>query len=68
MATTPEEVRQQPKFAQRVIDKITAPVSDQAGKQRIVLAVAAAAASTAPQPFAAVLGVLLVGLAYDRKR
>jgi hypothetical protein len=68
MATTPEEVQQQPKFAQRVMERITAPVSDQAGKQRIVLAVAAAASSTAPQPFAAVLGVLLVALAYDRKR
>lgn len=68
MATTPEEVQQQPKFAQRVMDKITATVSDQVGKQRIVLAVAAAASSTAPQPFAAVLGVLIVALAYDRKR
>ena len=68
MATTPEEIQQQPKLAQRVIEKITSPVSDQAGKQRIVFVVAAAAASTAPQPFAAVLGALLLALAYDRKR
>jgi len=68
MATTPEEIQQQPRLAQRVIDKITAPVGDQAGRHRILFIVAAAAASTAPQPFAAALSALLLALAYDRKR
>lgn len=68
MATTPEEIQQQPKLAQRVIEKITAPVSDQAGKHRVLFAVAAAASTTAPQPFSAVLATLLLVLAYDRKR
>lgn len=68
MATTPEEIQQQPKLAQRVIEKITSPVSDQAGKQRIAFTVAAAAATTAPQPFAGLLTALLLVLAYDRKR
>jgi hypothetical protein len=68
MATTPEEVQQQPKIAQRVINTIVAPVSDHAGKQRVAFAVAAAAATTAPQPFAAVMSVAILALAYDRKR
>lgn len=68
MATTPEEIQQQPKLAQRVIEKITSPVSDQSGKQRIGFMVAAAAATTAPQPFAGLLAALLLVLAYDRKR
>ena len=68
MATTPEEVQQQPKLAQRVISTITSPVSDQAGKQRIALVVAAAASTTAPQPFAAVLSAILLAVAFDPKR
>jgi hypothetical protein len=68
MATTPEEVQQQPKGVQRVIERITAPVSDQNGKQRVAFAVAAAAATTAPQPFAGVLAAILLALAFDRKR
>jgi hypothetical protein len=68
MATTPEEVQQQPKFAQRVMDKITAPVGDHAGKQRVVFVAIAAAATTAPQPFAGLMAALILALAYDRKR
>lgn len=68
MATTPEEVQQQPKIVQRVARAIAAPVSDQAGRQRIVYGVAAAAATAAPQPFAAILAVSILVLAYDRKR
>lgn len=68
MATTPEDIQQQPKIAQRVIEKLSAPVSDSSSRQRLVLVVAGAAATQAPQPFAALLGALLIVLAYDRKR
>jgi hypothetical protein len=68
MATTPEEVQQQPKFAQRVMDKITSPVGDHAGKPSGVFLAIAAAATTAPQPFAGLMAALILALAYDRKR
>jgi len=68
MATTPEEVQQQPKMAQRVIEKVTAPVSDHNSRQRTAFAAAAALVTTAPQPFAAAAAVLILVLAYDRKR
>ncbi len=68
MATTPEEIQQQPKLAQRVIEKIKSPVSDQAGRHRIAFLIAAFAATTAPQPFAGLLSALLLALSYDRKR
>jgi hypothetical protein len=68
MATTPNDIQQEPTMRAKVIEKISAPVADYTSRQRLAFIAAAAAATQAQQPFAAILVAILVGLAYDRKR
>lgn len=68
MATTPEEIQQQPKLSERVINRIAAPVSDYTNRQRVAFVLAAAISTTAPLPLGGILAAVITWLAYDRKR
>ena len=68
MATTPEDAEVQTTQFERVVSRISAPVSSDTGRHRILFVVVAAIAVTAPGPLNAILAGIVVLLAYDRKR
>jgi hypothetical protein len=68
MATTPEDAEVQTTVFERVVNKISVPVSSDTGRHRILFVVVAALGVTAPAPLNAILAGVVVLLAYDRKR
>jgi hypothetical protein len=68
MATTPEDAEVQTTVFERVVTKISAPVSSDTGRHRILFVIVGALAVTAPTPLNAILAGVVVLLAYDRKR
>lgn len=68
MATTPEDAEVQTTAFERVVTRISAPVSSDTGRHRILFVVVGALAVTAPTPINALIVGVVVLLAYDRKR
>jgi hypothetical protein len=68
MATTPEDAEVQTTVFERVVTRISAPVSSDTGRHRILFVALAALGVTAPTPLNAILVGVVVLLAYDRKR